>query len=233
MPLCMIPMACLYTCPLGRVGTPRPIHVECCVYTFLTPPKSPISAANVLLIIGLETPRAASPITTGTNTRPTLQRRATSQPPPQSKVRFNLSPQPASPTSSGPSSPTQIRRRRQRESISNNASHHSSGYDSDDPDEHRSSDQSRRQSRGKNRDDHGGRRGASPASSESTVDLPERFDQYGRPLPEKGENEFADKFQEILAGKGSMGKLLKSWGLTGDGSEDEGGSGGGRRRRRR
>ncbi|KAL9103304.1 MAG: hypothetical protein Q9163_001646 [Psora crenata] len=180
---------------------------------------------------GVITPRAASPITNTTaNSRPALQRRATSQPPPRTKVRFNLSPQSDSPTSPTPSSPTKIRQRRQRASASSNASHHSSGYDSDDVNSrHRDSGRRHRRSDKARKDS----RSPSPASSNSTIDLPERFDKYGRPLPGTGENDFADKFQEILEGKGSMGRLLKSWGLAGDGSNDDDGENGGRKRRRR
>ena len=188
---------------------------------------------------GIETSRAVSPITTTTaaNSRPALQRRATSQPPPRSKVRFNLSPQSDSPTSSGPSSPTKIRQRRQRSSVSNNASHHESGYGSDDVNNHSRDTDSRRRHRSDKAPEEA--RSPSPASSASTVDLPERFDKYGRPLPERGENDFADRFQEILEGKGSMGRLLRNWGLTGSGNNNDdeqrpgGGSGEGRRSRRR
>ena len=86
-------------------------------------------------------------------------------------------------------------------------------------------------------------------ASDSTEELPARFDKYGRRLPERGENDLADRFEEILKGRGGgVGRFLKHWGLgTGNDAEGRaaaaaaateesssaGGSGSGRRRRRR
>ena len=50
----------------------------------------------------------------------------------------------------------------------------------------------------------------SPAHSDSTVDLPPRFDKDGRPKPQKGEDPIADKIEEFLSGKGSASKFLKN-----------------------
>jgi hypothetical protein len=47
----------------------------------------------------------------------------------------------------------------------------------------------------------------SPAS-DVTVELPERFDKYGRKKPEPGEDVLADKLEAFLAGKGAARKLF-------------------------
>ena len=51
-------------------------------------------------------------------------------------------------------------------------------------------------------------------SSDSTVDLPARFDDRGRRLPERGEDPLADKIEELLHGRGTAGKLFAK--ITGD-----------------
>jgi len=67
------------------------------------------------------------------------------------------------------------------------------------------------------------------SDSEETVELPPRFDEQGNKTPE-GDN-FAEKIQDMLTGKGMAGQLFK--GLMG-GEESDGGKGSssGRRRRR-
>lgn len=75
-------------------------------------------------------------------------------------------------------------------------------------------------------------RSPSPAPSDTTIDLPERFDRYGRRIPERGEDPLADKIEDLLSGKGAAGKFLeKLTGAFGGGSDEDGD--GGRRRRRR
>jgi hypothetical protein len=66
---------------------------------------------------------------------------------------------------------------------------------------------------------------ASPAS-DATVDLPERFDKYGRKKPESGEDLLADKLEAFLAGKGATRVLFGNFadGLLG-GSRSGSGSG--------
>jgi hypothetical protein len=66
---------------------------------------------------------------------------------------------------------------------------------------------------------------ASPASDE-TIDLPERFDKYGRKKPEQGEDVLADKLEEFLSGSGLGKKLFGNFadGLLGG---SRGGSGSG------
>lgn len=71
-------------------------------------------------------------------------------------------------------------------------------------------------------------RSPSPAPSDATVDLPDRFDKYGRRKPERGEDPLADQIEEIFAGKGTAGKIFNS--LAGALGVDDGGN---RERRRR
>lgn len=49
---------------------------------------------------------------------------------------------------------------------------------------------------------------ASPADSEATVDIPARFDDKGRKKAAQGDDPLADKFDELLSGKGAAGKVL-------------------------
>ncbi len=64
-----------------------------------------------------------------------------------------------------------------------------------------------------------GRRGepGSPVGSDDsgeTVELPPRFDEYGRPKADRGEDLFADRLEDLLAGRGTAGRFLNR--LTGD-----------------
>jgi hypothetical protein len=51
-------------------------------------------------------------------------------------------------------------------------------------------------------------RPSSPADSDATVELPARFDRDGKKKPETGDDVVADRIDEILAGKGTAGKLF-------------------------
>lgn len=62
----------------------------------------------------------------------------------------------------------------------------------------------------------------SPAPSDETIELPERFDERGRKMPEKGDDPIADLLNRFLSGKGLLG---------GNDKRDEGSSGKDRRRR--
>jgi hypothetical protein len=53
-------------------------------------------------------------------------------------------------------------------------------------------------------------RDASPAESDSTIDLPPRFDRHGRKKPEKGDDPISEKIEDLLSGKISAGKIIKS-----------------------
>lgn len=167
----------------------------------------------ILVTAGLRTPRASSL----QPAPPVTQPRASSQPPPNNKsVQFDID-------SSGPSSPEKIRNGRQRKSQHSNHELHESESSMDDGRQHRN--QRRRLS-------HDGSRSPSPAESDATIDLPDRFDEQGRRIPDKGEDPIIDKIEELLSGKGSAGKYFKSLtdGLFG-GDEDWGSNG--RRRMRR
>lgn len=67
-------------------------------------------------------------------------------------------------------------------------------------------------------------RSPSPTPSDATVDLPPRFDQYGRRRPEKGEDPLADTLEDILNGNGPAGKLFNKFtgalGLSDGGDSD-------------
>lgn len=69
---------------------------------------------------------------------------------------------------------------------------------------------------------------ASGSGSESTIELPERFDSKGR---KKSDDPIGEKIEEFLQGKGGASKLFKNLtdGLLGEGS----GSGSSRSARRR
>ena len=64
--------------------------------------------------------------------------------------------------------------------------------------------------------------------SDGTTDLPPRFDRDGNRKPESTGNELADRIQDLLAGRGSAGKLFK--GIAGGLMEGAGGGGGDRDR---
>lgn len=173
--------------------------------------------------LGVSTPRAQSP------RRPPLRRRASSQPPPAKSVKFNLAPPVR------PNSPTQIRKRRQRANSSKD-SDHDTGHDSEDsPREDRQSRREHDRDNDGSRPDHRASknkaRDRSPTSSDSTVDLPERFDEHGRPVSGAGVDPIAEKIQELFSGNGTVGRFLQS--LGGGSDEDEDRDRDRRRRRRR
>ena len=172
---------------------------------------------------GLNTPHAPSP--------PSMPHpRASSQPPPHNKsVQFANLP------STSPASPEQSRNRRQRESKEDT-------YDSYDSESSLGRDRHHRSKRSKRHQKsyHDDSRSPSPAHSDETIDLPERFDEYGRPTKSEREQEMdplAAKIEDLLSGKGTAGKLIRSLtdGLLGGGDRDQGRDRDkeGRRRRRR
>ncbi|KAL8805069.1 MAG: hypothetical protein Q9182_002159 [Xanthomendoza sp. 2 TL-2023] len=73
-------------------------------------------------------------------------------------------------------------------------------------------------------------RSPSPVTSEATIDLPQRFDEKGRKIPEKGEDPLADTIEGLLSGGGGISKFMK--GFLG-GEDDPLGDGGKNRRRKR
>ncbi|KAL9602089.1 MAG: hypothetical protein Q9219_002085 [cf. Caloplaca sp. 3 TL-2023] len=194
---------------------------------------------------GLNTPRARSLQGRGDNAR-------SSSPPTSKSVQFNLN----TPDTSNPSSPEHIRKRRQR-----NGKHDSNQYRedhssfSDDPStSYHSTPSSSSRPHGHRKHRHhrhqheapptaasnpesstntlvNSARSPSPTYSDATIDLPQRFDERGRKIPEKGEDPLADKIEDLLGGGGGgFGKFMK--GFLG-GEEDPLGDGGRSRRRRR
>ena len=68
-------------------------------------------------------------------------------------------------------------------------------------------------------------RALSPAESDATVELPSRFDDKGRRRTEVGDDQVADRIDEILQGKGAAGKLFGNFvgGLFPEGRRKKGG----------
>lgn len=173
------------------------------------------------LLSGLKKPRGSRP--------PVSQPRATSQPPPATKsVQFDLGSPSASSSSlsfSSLNSPNKIRQRRHRSGGGTNTPDQESSFATNE------SPRSRRQQHRRHGSHTDIARPPSPTPSDMTIDMPERFDQYGRRKPEKGEDPWADKFEDFLTGKGVAGALFErlAGGLGGgrDGDKDSG-----RRRRR-
>ena len=65
------------------------------------------------------------------------------------------------------------------------------------------------------------------------MDLPARFDERGRRIPERGDDDFVENFKSLLDGRGSLGTVLQSFGLGGGGDESDDDEDRRRRRRRR
>jgi hypothetical protein len=106
---------------------------------------------------------------------------------------------------------TEHKRRRRRRHRN-----HDEDIDEHERDDHHSNTQHRRRRRHRSRDPSTHRRTGSPDSvnSTETVELPARFDQEGRKVPERGEDPLADKIEDLFSGKGLAGGILKR--LTGD-----------------
>lgn len=149
--------------------------------------------------------------------RPGLQRRASSQPPPRTKtVQFALD----SPPSSRANSPTQIRKRRQQSSSSKSSRHDGRASEEDDSSSRKENPHSgRRHHHRSSSDDQ--LRSSSPGDSDSTVELPERFDERGRSLPQHDDDPMAH-IEKLLGGGGSVGRLLQHFvgGESDDGDVD-------------
>jgi hypothetical protein len=95
-----------------------------------------------------------------------------------------------------------------------------------DDDHHYSKRSSRRSSRSHHHRDGGP---LSPADSDATVELPERFDKEGRKKSERGDDAVADMLEDMISGKGPGGKYFKK--IFGGAADDSDGDGVGRRRR--
>lgn len=151
----------------------------------------------VFLAPGLKRQR----VPTSTSSQP----RASSQPPPVTKsVQFDLGPHDSSSGSStsGPNSPDQIRKPRRRPTGSTN--HRSNANSNQNRISTPAPTDNSRLRPSKSRIS----RSPSPAPSDVTLDLPERFDKYGRPVPERGEDSLADVVEDLITGTGIAGKFL-------------------------
>ena len=190
-------------------------------------------------------------------------------PPPSNNTVTSLATVPAAPPTKtvqfddSVPTPSEIRRKERRKAREEQrarqhdfSSHESDTSTADESSSHRrQGDRDRRDPghdrRGSNSSDKNGRRrrsydesptssrSLSPAGSDRTEILPDRFDEEGRIVDSRHEKEegasdpIAAKIEAVLAGKGTAGKIFKSLtkGLLGD--EDEGGKGRDRDRKRR
>lgn len=165
-----------------------------------------------------------------------VQPRALSQPPPVTKtVRFDPAVSFSSPS---PSSPSDSRDSEGGVSIRDYRSGEgavSPPYNSSFSNNDRSSRQNHHHRRRASQSD-APLRSPSPTSSDATVDLPPRFDKYGRRRPEKGDDPLADTLEDILNGEGPAGRIFSKFagalGLS-DGGDGDGDRDRDRDRRRR
>lgn len=113
--------------------------------------------------------------------------------------------------SSNGTTETEHKRRRRRRHR-----YHDDDIDEDERDDAHNNTQHHRRRRHRSHDPSAQRRTGSPDSvnSSETVELPPRFDQEGRKVPERGEDPLADKIEDLLNGKGVAGGIFKR--LTGD-----------------
>lgn len=139
------------------------------------------------------------------------QPRASSQPPPVSKsVQFDLNPQSFSSDSLGPvpTSPENPPKSRRKPSDfgprSNLNSNHNRFYTPAPTENSRSRLYNDRHNVAHTSTS----RSPSPATSDVTLDLPLRFDKYGRPIVQTGEGSLADAVEGLLAGTGIAGTFL-------------------------
>ena len=196
------------------------INCECYLYHH----KHATDATFFALSIGLNRTFVPPPVSSQV-----VQPRSSSQPPPGSKsVHFNpvISSSSSSPSDprdpAGPVSPSYHHNhgsnsQKNPSSSSSSSSPSFSTNDSHDRDDDRDSS-----SRQNNHHHHPHRRHASqndamtmrspsPTLSDTTVDLPPRFDQHGRRRPEKGDDPLADALEDMLSGKGPAGKLFNKF----------------------
>lgn len=121
-------------------------------------------------------------------------------------MQFDIDSDSSSIYSPGSPSFDKIRKRRHRSGGGEN--HRHSTNDSEPPSAANDSPRRRRHHDRHRASQPGTSRSPSPAASDATVDLPERYDRYGRRKPEKGEDPLADTIEDLLSGKGAAGKFL-------------------------
>lgn len=177
-----------------------------------------------------------------------IQPRSSSQPPPGGKsVHFN----PVISSSSSPSHPKDLEGSispsysSSGQNSSSSPSFSSTNYDDDDddhdhnpsspPNHHHQHQHHHGRHASQNDDTTTMHSPPSPTLSDTTVDLPPRFDQHGRRRPEKGDDPLADALEDMLSGKGAAGRLFSKF--TGGGLGVGAGAGReedqGRRRKKR
>lgn len=155
------------------------------------------SNAFSLFILGLNSQPVPPP--------PRSQPRASSQPPPVSKsVQFDLNPQ-SFPSDSLDPVPTKSHRKpsgiRPRSSSNSDHNRVSAPATNENSRSHRYNHLHHEAHTNTSRS-------PSPALSDATLDLPPRFDKYGRPIVQTGVDPLADAVEGLLAGTGVAGKFL-------------------------
>ena len=158
-------------------------------------------------------------------------------------VQFDLSQPTQTPE---PHSPAVTRRRRRRHHRDNDPMDSSDDSGNVTPTEASPEPRSRRRRRHRRHSVSGGerddsqagsalpRRDTSPsASSDTTVDLPPRFDKQGRKIPERGDDPLVDRLNDFLGEGGPGGKWLERIVGVFGGEGDDGGENRGKGRRRR
>lgn len=159
--------------------------------------------AFFLFILGLNSQPVPPP--------PRSQPRASSQPPPISKsVQFDLNPQSFSsdsldPVSTSPENPPKSRRKPSGIRPRSNSNSNHNRVSAPAP---IANSRSHRYNRRRRAAHTNNSRSPSPAHSDATLDLPPRFDKYGRPIAQTGEDPLADAVDGLLAGTGVAGKFL-------------------------
>ncbi len=139
------------------------------------------------------------------------QPRASSQPPPVSKsVQFDLNPQSFSSDSLGPvpTSPENFPKSHRKPSGIRPRSYSNSNHNRVSAPAPTENSRSRRYNHRHHTAHHNTSRSPSPALSDATLDLPPRFDKYGRPIAQTGGDPLADAVEGLLAGTGVAGKFL-------------------------
>lgn len=168
-----------------------------------------------------------SPMSTPRASRRRRRSRARSQPPQPKSVAFNLDPELVRPGDPGYESDdsdstidslggrSNARRRRSQRRHSSSAPHSSrprlsEDYDSRNARKHRPADahthhhyhthnQSPKHHHAPPEDSKNSHKNNDPENdSDSTIDLPDRFDSHGRLLPQRGDDPLADRFEDLL-----------------------------------
>lgn len=207
-----------------------------CIPSYSQSLKRPASNA---ISPGVSTPRALSPRSMGDDApRP----RSSSQPPPAKSVQFNLGSRAGSDTSS-PNRRHHPRRGKingdheadvDSDATLDGHNHHRQQHASvptvGGPSTHQHH-RNRRHHKHRSSDKHTRSRDPSPAGSDSTIDLPERFDEHGRPKDEHSTDPLVETIQGLFSGRGGAGDIFKNLtdGLLG-GEKGEGSSSSRRRR---